>query len=381
MPPMPPATPNGRRSNGIGALRLLFASLVIVSHSPEMLDGSLAREPLHRIFGTLSSGTLAVDAFFLISGYLIAASFAASASVGSYFQKRILRIYPGFIVCCALCIFCVAPLAGGDLSALGARDWGRVAYRLALLKSPEIPGVFKGLPYATLNGSAWTISYEFRCYILAALFGLLGLYRRRSVFAVLTVILVALSVLMNFTPLGAFTAPNWLVATAGEPHLQLRLLVAFMVGTCFWLFGEAIALRGRYAVIAAVGLVALMFVPAAAETALILLGGYVLFWIAFKVAWRPLHTINAKEDISYGIYLYAWPIGALTIWWWPAVTPLPLALLTFVGAVAFGAASWYLVEKRAMRWRGKPLRSPAGLVDAPREHKPQSAADARADKA
>jgi peptidoglycan/LPS O-acetylase OafA/YrhL len=383
MRPIPTSAPAERRSNGIGALRLFFASLVIVSHSPEMLDGSLAREPLHRLFGTLSSGTLAVDAFFLISGYLIAASFAASTSVVSYFKKRALRIYPAFIVCCLLCIFCVAPLAGADLSSLRPPDWGRIAYRLLLLKSPELTGVFEGLPYATLNGSAWTISYEFRCYILAALFGLVGLYRRRGLFLALTATLLTANVLLNFTSIGAFTAPGWFVGAVGEPHLQLRLLSPFMVGTCFWLYRDHIALRARYAAVCTLGLVVLMFVPALAEAALVLLGGYVLFWTAFKVTWRPLHTLNAKDDISYGIYLYAWPIGALVAWYWPTVTPVVLALLTFIGAVLFGLGSWHLIEKRAMRWKGR-RRSPAPVGEPLEPHRRTTVApekDARAGEA
>jgi peptidoglycan/LPS O-acetylase OafA/YrhL len=354
-----------RRANGIGALRLLFASLVIVSHSPELLDDNLRREPLHMLFHTVSSGTLAVDAFFLISGYLIAASFAASSSVGSYFMKRALRIYPAFVVCCLVCVFVVAPLAGARLQSLGPADWGRLGYRLVLLKSPEVNAAFSTLPHhPTLNGSAWTISYEFRCYILAALFGLVGLYRRRGLFVALTAAVVAASLALSSPGLANLKAPGWLVASLGEPHLQMRLLSAFMVGTCFWLYSKDLVLRGRYAAAAAVPLLGLMFVPQAAEIALILLGGYILFWIAFRVTWKPLLTINAKDDISYGVYLYAWPIGALLIWYWRDIPAPVLAVLTLAGAVACGLASWLVVERPAMKWKFRGRQAP-GRIDTP----------------
>jgi peptidoglycan/LPS O-acetylase OafA/YrhL len=354
-PPLNPLPPQ-RPANGIGALRLLFASLVIVSHSPEMLDGNLEREPLHMLFHTLSSGRLAVDAFFLISGYLIAASFAASAGVGSYFMKRILRIYPAFVVCFLLCVFLVAPLAGASLRSLGAADLGRLGYRLVLLKSPAVDQAFATLPYPALNGSAWTISYEFRCYILAALLGMVGLYGRRGLYLALTAVVVTTSLVLSWPDLADFRSPAWLVASLGEPHQQLKLLAAFMVGTCFWLYSKDIVLRGRYAAVAAVPLLGLMFMPQVAETALILLGGYILFWVAFKVSWKPLLTINAKDDISYGVYLYAWPIGALLIWYWRDIPVGVLAGLTFLGAVACGHVSWLLIEKPAMSWKWRSRR-------------------------
>jgi peptidoglycan/LPS O-acetylase OafA/YrhL len=354
-PPLNPLPPQ-RPANGIGALRLLFASLVIVSHSPEMLDGNLEREPLHMLFHTLSSGRLAVDAFFLISGYLIAASFAASAGVGSYFMKRILRIYPAFVVCFLLCVFLVAPLAGASLRSLGAADWGRLGYRLVLLKSPAVDQAFATLPYPALNGSAWTISYEFRCYILAALLGMVGLYGRRGLYLALTAVVVTTSLVLSWPGLADFRSPPWLVASLGEPHQQFKLLAAFMVGTCFWLYSKDIVLRGRYAAVAAVPLLGLMFMPQVAETALILLGGYILFWVAFKVSWKPLLTINAKDDISYGVYLYAWPIGALLIWYWRDIPVGVLAGLTFLGAVACGHVSWLLIEKPAMSWKWRSRR-------------------------
>ena len=107
-----------RPSNNFGALRLLFAVLVILSHSSELVDGNPSREILTRIFGTLTFGTFAVDGFFLISGYLVTKSFQGSRSAGEYALKRVLRIYPGYVVAYLLCVFALGPFVGGQIVEL-----------------------------------------------------------------------------------------------------------------------------------------------------------------------------------------------------------------------------------------------------------------------
>jgi peptidoglycan/LPS O-acetylase OafA/YrhL len=335
------------RQNGFGALRLFFASLVIAAHAPEMIDGDRSREPLTTLTGTISFGDFAVDGFFLISGYLISASFVSDPR--SYLWKRVLRIYPGFLACSLLCVL-IAPLLGGVAQL---QDWPRIVARALLLQTPKVDGAFTGAGFGTLNGAMWTISYEFRCYLLAAGLGLCGLYRHPRALARLTAALL----LANL----AFLSPNvaaWAKAlpgqaVMGDPQQTLRLTSVFLAGACFrWL---PVRYSGEGAAVAAMMLAPLLFFPIVAEMALATLGGYLLFWLAFHYKARWFLTLNAKDDISYGVYLYAWPVSGLLLAAWPAIPVGWLVALTGVAAFALGWASWHLIEKPAMALKGLRL--------------------------
>jgi peptidoglycan/LPS O-acetylase OafA/YrhL len=73
--------------------------------------------------------------------------------------------------------------------------------------------------------------------------------------------------------------------------------------------------------------------------------------LAFAAAGPFWSNLNRKNDISYGIYLYAWPIQKLGILFLPAIAPIQLTALTIPLAAGAGLMSWHLVEKHALRWR------------------------------
>lgn len=348
----------GQHGNAFGFLRLIFAALVIVSHTVEIADGNRGRELLTRWFGTLSFGDLAVDGFFIISGYLIAASYIKKPEIGSYLLRRIARIYPAFIVCSVIVLWLVAPIAGGD-----AGSTARALKRMVALLSPDATGVFDGTHYAVLDGSTWTIAFEFRCYLLVLVLGVAGLLHRPWVIAALAVVCQAAFVLVDPSYLARFDHQLWrgdfLVGSSNE---MLRLAGVFLVGTLFYLVKDRIRFTAAGAAVAVVGCCLCLMVPMLAHAGLSVFGGYLILAAATAGGRTWLADVNNRNDISYGVYLYAFPIEKLLFWYFPAASLPVVGLSTLAGALVAGAASWFIVEKPVMEWirmRRSPLHANA----------------------
>ncbi|MGP0061685.1 MAG: acyltransferase family protein [Beijerinckiaceae bacterium] len=333
------------RENNFGFLRLIFATLVIVSHSPELVDGNRSREILTQIFGTMSFGEAAVDGFFLVSGYLITKSYIQSQSTASYLIKRVLRIVPGYLVSFWICVLVVAPFVGAEKTVLSAQNFEHQFLLVFLLSAPDVPGSFHGLPYAALNGSMWTIAYEFRCYLAAAVLGLLGVYTPRYR-RFLLVAVIAFLILNAAGAMHEIHLPG--SSLVGSPEISIRFAAVFGVGAVYYVFRDKIRLTSFGAVIAATVLVVMLFNHYAAEATFAVLGGYLIFWFAFKVPVFRASRFDNNADISYGLYLYAWPIQSLIIWSDRAVNPWLLCCMSVIGAGILGYASWRLIEKPAL---------------------------------
>jgi peptidoglycan/LPS O-acetylase OafA/YrhL len=321
------------RENNFNMIRLVLACLVIFGHAPELMDGNRSREPLTALFGTLSLGEFAVDGFFVLSGYLISQSWLSKPSVFGFLKNRVLRIYPGFIACVLLVVFldlCVIKV--GDPSKF---VWFDLLRGLCTLHVRGVPPVFAGSHYPAANGPLWSIPYEFRCYLVVLLLGFFQLLRNRRLIA--------------FILLGACTLHmvHFLGLVHSSWSLPLRCFMCFMFGVYYRCYRDTIPWSASAVVVALALLMLGMSVNEVAEASICLFGGYVLIWLAERAP--AFQAFNKLPDVSYGVYLYAWPINKALLWFWPAISLEASMLLVLFGALVAGCLSWYLVEKPALR--------------------------------
>lgn len=352
--------------NNFDFLRFVLASLVVFSHSYPLATGTEADEPLARLTkGQLTFGSLAVDAFFILSGFLIAQSWVSAPVAGVFLKKRFRRIYPGFLVAATLGAFVVAPLF--STAGYAAIDGGFVASFVgkALRLIASVPGpAFPHNPApGTVNGSLWSIAYEFWCYILVLVCGLAGWLRRPRVLGVALAVAVAISLVFaitNIHPGGSF-----LGVIFGYPPFWARLLPYFLAGMAFHAGRASIPLDGRGAVACTVLLVVASQLAHGMTVVLPLAAAYLLLWAAQLRL--PLVDRFAKHgDFSYGIYLYSFPLLQIVMAWrgrpW---APLPLFAVAWVLSIMVAVASWHLVEKRFVLRRKSPAPPAPRAVPAP----------------
>jgi peptidoglycan/LPS O-acetylase OafA/YrhL len=145
---------------------------------------------------------------------------------------------------------------------------------------------------------------------------------------------------------------------------MVRLGGVYAVGSIYYLFGDRIKFTGAGAVVAAILLIVTMFSSTLAETSFAICGGYVIFWLALKMRVLGVSRVANRTDISYGLYLYAWPIQSLIVWSnkaagsHTAVNPWIVSFLSVLAASVAAYASWTLVESPCLDFasRNSPPR-------------------------
>lgn len=338
------------RENNFRIIRHSAAVAVILSHSFVLTLGieNLGREPLKAATG-ISFAEIAVNIFFVVSGFLVAQSIMSRRSLVAYAISRILRIYPALITVVCLTAFVLGPILTTLPLAeyFGAKSvYGYVVYNSAALHPLgmrfSLPGVFEDHPYpGVVNASLWTLPWEVWMYIVLALLFLTRLLRPRGRFVILWSGVMVVHLVIAF---GLFE-PSAGIAIA------VRFLSYFFTGSLFFICRDRLRLTtGRQ----------IIFTTVFVLWALVLRNDALLpFFLAHTTLFLSLYPpLVARRfcdgpDLSYGVYLYAYPVQQVLVSLMGRHDPYLNAALSLALTLPLAALSWYLVEKPALGLKGR----------------------------
>ena len=340
-------TKETRIANNFDIIRILFAWFVIVSHS-YVLNGDGPTDPLAKLTnGYMIFSFIGVKGFFIISGYLIFQSLERSKSILDYLTKRILRIFPALIVVLALTllvVYFIYPAYQGYYLLQPEIYKYFIGNSILFMPHFFIQGVFENLPNKAINGSLWTIEFEFLFYLL-----LLFLYPVRRNKNILKTILI-------ITLIGFFVGNLFFLDEIKKVSSPISLELVFDLGTYF-LMGSLLACFNWDKI---------------PYKKFIVLGSFVILLLAilfkFNYSWVQLSlpfiiiylgkqsssiaTLSHKVlgDPSYGIYLYGFPVQQFIIYFFKPST-LVLMISSTLLCFLLGYLSWILIEKKALRYK------------------------------
>lgn len=355
------AFPHSR--NSLNLFRLILAAAVLFAHA-FYITGNGTGPMLHGE----NIGGWAVAGFFVLSGFLIMGSRMRHTS-GEFLVHRIARIYPAFLVVIVVTALVFAPLAGllerGNLDGFLTTAvtplqyiWGNLGLEVS---SYTVSWTLQTVPYpGAWNGSLWTLYFEFFCYVIVWTLGFFGWFRSTV-----------------WLPVALWIASVGIHATAGvwgrlgldlNFTLLFKLLPFFLGGVVAYVLFERWGLRTPLGIACLVGsLVPIILIPGFGGQLAAPLLAYGLLWLSTIVR-QP--GIIAKHDVSYGFYIYAWPVAQLLV----LVGTANLGVWAFmsinvVATLVFATASWLFIERPIMR---RTKRATPSAVRAPAASQPRN---------
>lgn len=330
------------KSNSFNAVRLLAAMAVVLSHSYLLLLAGDHSEPFDG--APYNLGQIAVNVFFFLSGLMLSRSYALRPDWRQFALARVLRVFPALVVCG----FVVAWLLGPFATALPVENYFSDPRTLLypflvpfLFDQASLPGIFEyGFNPGEVNAPLWTVKYELFAYLAFGVAASLGLTRsRRLTLALVAVLGMALSI--------TYAAHEFETSPLGS---LLRFGFCFSLGTLAFQYADRIRIRPGLAPLwLAIGLGLSSLLTQTIFGPLVSIIGFAALALALGALRVPgLTAVTNRTDISFGIYLYAWPLQQTLLLWGETHQAWGLFLLPLVGATGLALLSWHFVEKPAL---------------------------------
>jgi peptidoglycan/LPS O-acetylase OafA/YrhL len=337
------------RDNNFNLIRLMAALSVLFSHSVAVLGLPSSREFFFDHLG-LSLAEMAVDVFFVTSGFLVAGSLVNRGDVIAFLWARALRIYPAIWVMLILTVFVLAPaltmLPPADYFASPkTHDYFVKCATLIGGVRYSLPGVFETMPlHGEFNGSLWTLPIELRlyCYLAAGWLVLAAAPAIRLRAMSIAAPIAACAFLVLILRGRLFGAPF----NAADTRVFM-----FLYGTTLYLWRDQVPMRPA---ILFATLVCLL-ISSVNEQAFFVVYVVSLAPLVLHLAYLPKGRVlafNDWGDCSYGVYIYAFPIQQTLAFLFPGMPLIAMILVSAAITLGVAALSWTLIERRALALKG-----------------------------
>lgn len=347
------------RQNAIGFMRFFLAMDVLWKHAIELGGWT---SPFWQTVGKATSFA-PVDGFFFLSGLLVARSWMRTTDWRKFVRARAYRLLPGYWVCLLATALVIGPLAClvrlGGVGEYFGRVSGASWIKYPLWNAPlvyqrqgGIVPLFEGNPVpVAVNASLWTLPWEALGYLTIFLLGLAGLLRRESRLVLgATVALYAFWLARHYEAIPQVHLP---VLSQFNDIRGARMMLLYLLGTSTYLYADRLKPAAWHFWVAfPLGMAALLVPPLAPA-------GPLLYAYAVLCAslFGPFPRFDHKADLSYGIYIYAFPIQQALVWVGATrygLAPFLAATLALVLPLAW--LSWTYVERPALKWKPRPTQ-------------------------
>lgn len=337
------------RENNFTLMRFFAAFAVLFGHSYDLSQGQPGSDPvtqnlIYPYWGDSLPG-LSVGIFFVTSGFLVGASYIHRQNLMAFIEARALRILPALCVAVLFCVFVglfVTTVSISDYLS-SPSTWSYIRHNVTLVSGIQydLLGVFVQNPFPdSVNGSLWTLPIEIWMYFWVAVLGGFSILKGRktfNLFFVLVCLLYAQSLGSNF----------FIVHEVAHIHLAFL----FMLGTFCYVNREEIPLS--FTVLIGLGL--FVYLTTAHPFSLYIKS----IFFAYLVLVLALHPklqrppIDKWGDISYGLYIYAFPVQQTVAYLIPDVHPMTMFFLASLITFPLAILSWKFIEKPALKLKGK----------------------------
>ena len=306
----------GIKSTNVNLLKFICAILVIVGHA-NPITGTGVDILTEYTGGECSFGGLAVGVFFFFSGLYVTKSLSKTVNLRTYLAKRVERIFPQLAVVILISAFVLGPIFTSLPIGTYFLSPGTYTYLLNAVLIPihNLPGVFEGLPYQTVNGPLWTLPVEFACYLMLWAISLILIIATKTksqsdlsgivgnkAFRVLLWIAGGVALIIFVTVF--YVLKNEFLISVVRP------IVIFIEGSLYYQYREKIKVNWIAGLIMAM-ILALSGLAGCFSIGMILLLPYIT--VALTLGIPQIKADWTVFKVSYEMYLLGWPIQQLLL--------------------------------------------------------------------